>query len=77
MPYLSFFLIIVVCAGAYVARVAPISVGRLHKNVTYIKKVIIYDGSEGPVRTWMSVLVCPLLDEGMPVYMTYGVSNYP
>jgi hypothetical protein len=55
-------------AGTYVTRVAPISVDILHKNVTYIKKLIIYDESEGPVRTWMSVMCVPSLAEGMPLH---------
>jgi len=41
-------------AGACVYRIAAVSVDIVYKNVTYIKKVIIYDESEGPVRTQMS-----------------------
>lgn len=61
-------------AGAYITRVAPISVDIPHKNVTYIKKVIIYDESEGPVRTWMSVWQSFLLSWKYAYTFTYGVS---
>ena len=48
-----FYILCLLYAGFYPIDLSPVSVDIPHKNVTYIKKVIIYDEREGPVRTWM------------------------